>query len=36
MMIVLAALLDAVWWVPAHEQHQGPTPQVQTTVPRCK
>jgi hypothetical protein len=40
MMIVLAAILDAVWWVPAHQhQHRHRHPQaaqVQPAVSRCR
>jgi hypothetical protein len=34
MMIVLAAVLDAVWWVPSHESKRE-RPQVQTSVSHC-
>ena len=33
MMIVLAAILDAVWWVPSHESKREPA--VQTSVSHC-
>jgi hypothetical protein len=36
MMIVLAAILDVVWWVPAHQPHrQRAHRQVQPSVSRC-
>jgi len=35
--IVLAAMLDVVWWVPAHERAARPDgPAVQVTTPRCR
>ena len=36
MMIIVAAILDAVWWVPSHSQPQSPRPNVPTHVSRCR
>jgi hypothetical protein len=38
--IILAAMLDIVWWVPAHERadqdRAAAAPAVQVTTPRCR
>jgi hypothetical protein len=34
-MIVVAAILDAVWWVPAHS-HAPNQPPVPPTISRCR
>jgi hypothetical protein len=38
--IVLAAMLDVVWWVPAHERaaqdRASAGPAIQVTTPRCR
>jgi hypothetical protein len=34
-LIVGAALLDVIWWVPAHQPTRQ-DPQVQTELPQCR
>jgi hypothetical protein len=36
MMIVLAAILDVVWWVPQHESRRAHHDQVQPNISRCR
>jgi hypothetical protein len=36
-LIVFAALLDIVWWVPAHQpSDRSASPQVQPELPQCR
>jgi hypothetical protein len=38
--IVLAAMLDVIWWVPAHEraaqERAAAAPAIQVTTPKCR